>query len=79
MRWSSKAVDEKSNDQADGSFILKKKNAFSGQERNRKMASKVQIKPIKNNPLFAKLKAKKKELNLSNKSKKSNTVNKEQK
>lgn len=33
------------------------------------MATKIQIKPIKNNPLFAKLKAKKKSLKLSKKSK----------
>lgn len=43
------------------------------------MASKLQIKPIKNNPLFAKLKAKKKGLKLRDKSKKAISVNNESK
>jgi hypothetical protein len=46
--------------------ILHNKNEFRSQGRTKKMTCKVQIKPIKNNPLSAKLKAKKKALKANN-------------
>lgn len=45
--------------------VLHKRNEFRLQERKEKMTCKVQLKPIKNNPLAAKLKAKKKSLKVN--------------
>ena len=42
--------------------ILHNQNALRSQGRTKQMTCKVQLKPIKNNPLSAKLKAKKKTL-----------------